>query len=665
MQPAEKQVIVVVHGVGIRDAGEATDLVAGALEPDAGTFGWRRRASDDFRLFEAVPGTPRIIPAFPARISRFRWYQGRFFPPDCPERVIADFYWGDIWGFSGSMPATFVGLGRVMLGLVHVVRENAGTVFPGHSRRHVLLRALARGAGLAIHGPIFAANIALVFGLVGVLLFGLGAAAPTLAAAAACLGTGIGLQLRARTFLLRYLGAWLGLFGLLLAAFLAAWLVRPGAWHTDALAVRGLCSWMDGDELLGCLHLYTLPPFLFGLRLQAIMVALWAFVALVATGFGLRWLIATLRGDDSGRRDILMPSLALMSLLWFLLTGLFWAAASLAYSYVGPGLLSGAPAPGAVTTDKLFSTSQRGIWASLGTLAITLAVVTPRLLLRRGWAARIAPEEYMQAPDRHAHDLRLIVSWEVKLAMLAMPLLLFSLMAASVMTGTGLCILPEAGHPLCRMEGQTGAVVSAVLTLAGLAGAPLLPYLSQGLNVAGDVIIYLNDFWWRRSPDEREAQTFAEALLPPLRRARAHLAPGQDGYVYRQRIQCRLEQFVDDLIASEEPQRLDIVCHSQGTVIALDVLCRRGADWGAGRNLGLVTMGSPWRHLYHQYFPQGFAVPPPLPPEVKGWTNVFRVDDFIGTHVRDDGAEVAMPPAGHSHYWRDAAVRPVLRRLLD
>ncbi len=663
---ADKQVIVVVHGVGVRAAGESGDLLAGALAA-GGPGDWRRRATDDFRIPETVPGTGRMAPSFPARLSRFRRFGGRFPAPDAPERVIADFYWGDIAGTSGSVPSTLVGLVRVMLGLVHVLRENALTVFPGDRRRDRAVRALVRGAGLAIHGPIFALNIALVFGLVGVVLGGVGAGVPTLIAVALCLGTSLALQLRARTFLLRHLGAWLGVAGVLLGLFLAAHLAGLGPPRPlDRLPVASVCSWMEAGERHQCYALYRLPPFLFGLWLQVLMVALWAWVALVALVLGLRWLGRALAGDAGADRDILMPVLALMSLLWFLLIGLAWGGVAQAYAQVSPGTVTGTLRSPEIVTDKLFATSQRGIWASLAAVAAVALAMLPALVARAGAARAVAPRAYMDAPEVYARKLRLVVPDAAKGAMLAMPAALLALIASSIWAPGDLCMLGGA-HPLCRMEGQTAPVVSAGLALMVLFGAPFLPFLSRGLYIAGDVIIYLNDFWWRRAPSRAPAATFADALLPALWRNRRRLARRQDGFAFRQRIRTRLVQLVDDLIASEEPDRLDIVSHSQGTVIALDVLRRHGARWGrmangTPRQLTLVTMGSPWRHIYHQYFPARFAVPPPLPPQVAAWTNIFRVDDFIGTHVRDtpDG-EIAVGPGGHTNYWTDAEVRPHLR----
>jgi hypothetical protein len=180
------------------------------------------------------------------------------------------------------------------------------------------------------------------------------------------------------------------------------------------------------------------------------------------------------------------------------------------------------------------------------------------------------------------------------------------------------------------------------------------------------VIIYLNDFHWRRSPEAEPSRTFAELALPSLTRMRrASLHPAL-GYAFRLRIQKRLRSLVQDLILTEEPDRIDFVCHSQGTVITLNVLAAKAAYWGRARQLTLVTMGSPWRHLYHRYFGHAFDDLAGPPDGVDRWTNIFRVDDFIGTHVRaasPDERPVGL--GGHTNYWRDAQVRGILQDRLD
>ena len=76
------------------------------------------------------------------------------------------------------------------------------------------------------------------------------------------------------------------------------------------------------------------------------------FVTVLLTAyFGLRWLVTLLTDPAGARRDLIAPTLSLMALLWFLVIGLAWGAASVAYDQVGPGWRSPArwcrrPGPG-------------------------------------------------------------------------------------------------------------------------------------------------------------------------------------------------------------------------------------------------------------------------------------------------------------------------------
>jgi hypothetical protein len=79
-------------------------------------------------------------------------------------------------------------------------------------------------------------------------------------------------------------------------------------------------------------------------------------------------------------------------------------------------------------------------------------------------------------------------------------------------------------------------------------------------------------------------------------------------------------------------------------------------------------MGSPFTHLYQYYFPHRY---PPLfrdgqfnerdwgssfPQTIREWRNIYRVDDFIGTHIDGDGAgqfplNRCLVAGGHTSYW--------------
>ena len=168
-----KQLIVVVHGVGVRDAGVVTGQLSAALGGDlsperaAVEQPWRPHSTDDFFLHEDERfAQGALLSIFPAHLRRFRRYDSADPTRVRQERVIADYFWGDISGTGLGLFRTLFGLIKIVLGLSHAIRENAMDVFPGASSRAVWMRRLARVAALIIHGPIAAINIVLIAGLV-------------------------------------------------------------------------------------------------------------------------------------------------------------------------------------------------------------------------------------------------------------------------------------------------------------------------------------------------------------------------------------------------------------------------------------------------------------------------------------------------------------------
>jgi hypothetical protein len=246
-----------------------------------------------------------------------------------------------------------------------------------------------------------------------------------------------------------------------------------------------------------------------------------------------------------------------------------------------------------------------------------------------------------------------------------------------------------------------GIVVVLILSL-GRAG------LATAVAIVTDVLVYLNDYSWRsresamggaerKQVSEKGTRTLVERAAG-LRRMET---TNRQGYWLRERIQSRMKVLVDALIADHKPQHLVIVSHSQGTVIAIEAIAAEGCRWrqmlGDGGTLQLVTMGSPYTHIYNTYFPSVFEsvdqrpelgkreeTSPPLDceaekrgPVLEEWINIFRRDDFVGTHIdtmrhlgkRNAGwnwpREIAVGPRGHTNYWTDSAVFPLISRLVE
>ena len=140
---------------------------------------------------------------------------------------------------------------------------------------------------------------------------------------------------------------------------------------------------------------------------------------------------------------------------------------------------------------------------------------------------------------------------------------------------------------------------------------------------------------------------------------------------------------------------LIIVSHSQGTMIAIEVLNDEDVAWmnNCFSSVTLVTMGSPLKHLYQHYF--GHFYPELDKPywsslrrRIDEWVNICRIDDFVGTTLDfpktgvNDAQQAngiatgqsfikptvysnhAVGPRGHQSYWTDSEVLKILRGKL-
>jgi hypothetical protein len=173
---------------------------------------------------------------------------------------------------------------------------------------------------------------------------------------------------------------------------------------------------------------------------------------------------------------------------------------------------------------------------------------------------------------------------------------------------------------------------------------------------------------------------------------RLHLLPGWneppmaelvETFTIQQRIEHRFKSVVREvfrLIEVGRVRQLTFVTHSQGTVIALDVLWQRAAhqllkEQHDVQQVNLITMGSPITHLYQRYFPERYPElflnghlnqkgwGATLTETVDRWVNLYRVDDFVGTFITGGEVAVAHGPnrpfplnqfldvGGHTDYW--------------
>jgi hypothetical protein len=144
----------------------------------------------------------------------------------------------------------------------------------------------------------------------------------------------------------------------------------------------------------------------------------------------------------------------------------------------------------------------------------------------------------------------------------------------------------------------------------------------------------------------------------------------------RRRIQARLLEMLRQRVEKMPYTGIVFVAHSQGSVVVFDYLARDEdpVELG-GAKIGLVTFGSPIGHIYEKYFHEYRETRDKIArveARLEGWTNLTRVDDYIGGNIASDRAtkisNVVLGCGGHTGYWEvkdiALAVDDMIRRLL-
>ena len=676
----QRQLIVVVHGVGVRDAGVATgqlsavlnsgvtakaeaDAAGGTGQPLSREVPWTPHSTDDFMSHEGVQYSDNgLFRVFPAHMRRFRRNsQGLADADPDQERLIADYFWGDIAGTGSSPVKVTVGLIKIVLGLSHAIRENAAEVFPGDTGFERSMRWLARQAALLIHGPVVAFNLALIAGLAVTLgwhtLNGSALSEGTLQKPEAgpfwtelvlgllLLGIGWATLTKAQVFLVRHLAGWLIVSGLAVIAVDIVQRLAPGV-------VESLMTHVNGT-VFNVVREATDAPFTpdpKGFSVPAALLMVSMVIAWVLS-FGAAWIIwaaCWFKRGKTGVAVIVPEAIALMSLVWMLLMTVVWTAILLLHWFVEFHAEFKLPSG----LDPLMVLSCLRLVTPAGGTLVLLAAVGFGANWAKGHyfgAPTFAPGSYLARREELAERYRMIVGrfliWTLDLFLVATSgLFILALWATWDGTDTWVDKLMLAND--CAMP--------YLLVLIGLLTALVIAFgreaMAAGVAIFTDILVYLNDYsWTKREVDKarekgRKVDEIPRTWLEILLRRKLDPKGKRRGYWLRGRIFARMQELMRRLIDDFNPDEIIIVSHSQGTVIAVGVIERMGRSWTQGkpgRKVKLVTMGSPYRHLYGHYFPTDFppsnllTVAAPLGRKglLEDWINIFRVDDFVGTHI--------------------------------
>jgi hypothetical protein len=148
-------------------------------------------------------------------------------------------------------------------------------------------------------------------------------------------------------------------------------------------------------------------------------------------------------------------------------------------------------------------------------------------------------------------------------------------------------------------------------------------------------------------------------------------------YPVRARIAHRFQSVLSRMMKDVRPTHLLVIAHSQGTVIALDQLRAPAvaSQLDGLQSVRLLTFGSPFSHIYQLYFPRQYhdladaawKLWQPAPGG-RAWTNLFRIDDYVGTNIVNDADphwpdNTPLPVGGHLRYWQKDAFDQVSKLL--
>jgi hypothetical protein len=131
-----------------------------------------------------------------------------------------------------------------------------------------------------------------------------------------------------------------------------------------------------------------------------------------------------------------------------------------------------------------------------------------------------------------------------------------------------------------------------------------------------------------------------------------YLLPGRRTPATAETARARLREVIAAVQSQSPGNKVVVLAHSQGSVIAADTIGRLNAN-----DCKLITIGSPIQSLYERFLfststsrVTNFTAP-------KHWTNIYRRDDYIAGPIRLKGVKnYRLGNGGHTGYWCDPFV---------
>jgi hypothetical protein len=674
----ERTLYVVVHGVGDPPLGKVAENFARGRTRTAGVTCLREEEllipEDDYSGAD-----PRTQRAFPVPVRH----------DDAAGVTVAEVHWADLSRFSVSVLGLVEGFFGVLFGLRYIAYQALSKLdAPGVT----WLRRLSRWITGILIGPAAAMNVLVLLLLAGSLIadqfvrgsFVVSPFGDVVAVVVCLVGIGLGVFVAlwwGENQLLRTIGWWLvGNAVVVLVFAVVVWaggpshhewcwksplveewkkeLDRPGGPRaklpTDCSAVASPPSRQPWAGLL------TTAVFA-NLLLGGYFVAL-HIIALVSAVVYLRCLWHAKSRPEVRRAAtvaFLLPFVMLFA--WAVVVPTAWVGLEVGLEKVFPG------SPFLIAVYHALLVIVMPALAVMYSFTLVVGVVAVGVWLfwaLRQW--RLRRGDWPALPD-DGRRLLLAATLQWVLG------LLYVIVAIAVVCGFVGTVLKLAGADAFRnylddqlqfdKQSQNIAfVVGAVVGVGSLVLSQLVPYLRAGLKLVYDIINHFH-FQYR---DADAGRTGRE-----LFRVRDAI---------QNRLRATLRHFAARPPAPGVKWRVVIVSHSQGTVIAVETLNDGDPTLDvmltAFGSVQLVTMGSPFTHIYQHYFRQHY---PELneaawatlaarlrKPKSGGpqWVNVFRTDDYVGRVIDESRphlvTNVPVNPRGHIGYWVDGEVLAVL-----
>lgn len=220
-------------------------------------------------------------------------------------------------------------------------------------------------------------------------------------------------------------------------------------------------------------------------------------------------------------------------------------------------------------------------------------------------------------------------------------------------------IFSECANLQCHfVDKPTEWIIANAATL--LAGGGLIIQLTHsGFEVALDIVSYFRSDRGHRRINPFSAVGSVFNYQP------------EGANEFRPRLRARLDALVSDLNQHYDFfNRIVLVAHSLGSLIAIDLLKDLQSRGVKIERLDLITLGSPYTEICNYYFPHMFAaVSAQLLPNVTKWSNIYSENDYVGTALTDGKSgvfEVVRPPVGHVHYLDDDdVVGEIARHIVE